>query len=202
MFRSTPSIRKVGYPDHRVLVKMDEKKRMAVSHPDPSPLHQHGHTERRNAIQSLRRFVKAIGLLILLCLCAVFVEGHFDSKFTPDFFNQTFRPSALTYEQKALRILEKHPMIDGHNDLAIRIREVYNNHLTDDFHNRFRHGNLSGHIDEPRIKAGRYGGAFWSAFYLCPDNISDFSNEAYDPSMIKCSLEYCSLTILSRPSNP
>ncbi len=37
------------------------------------------------------------------------------------------------------------------------------------------------HVDLPRLKAGKVGGTFWSAFVGCPANGSDFSDEAYAP---------------------
>ena len=38
---------------------------------------------------------------------------------------------------------------------------------------------MPGHIDLPRLKDGKVGGAFWSAFVLCPENGTDFSDGNY-----------------------
>lgn len=38
---------------------------------------------------------------------------------------------------------------------------------------------MIGHVDIPRLKAGKAGGAFWSAFVECPANGSDFSDANY-----------------------
>ena len=38
---------------------------------------------------------------------------------------------------------------------------------------------MLGHVDIPRLKAGKVGGAFWSAFVGCPANGSDFSDANY-----------------------
>ena len=89
-----------------------------------------------------------------------------------------------SYLEQARHILDKNPLIDGHNDLLIRVRLSYDNNLTGNgFRDRFYNGSLEGHTDLVKIKEGRYGGAFWSAFYPCPGDISDFSSAAYDPSM-------------------
>lgn len=72
---------------------------------------------------------------------------------------------------------------DGHNDLAILIRAVYNNRIYDErFARPFTEGGLAGHVDIPRLRAGMSGGAFWSVFWPCPENGSDYSDENYAPS--------------------
>ncbi|KAL2151936.1 hypothetical protein VTH82DRAFT_5120 [Thermothelomyces myriococcoides] len=83
-------------------------------------------------------------------------------------------------EERVQRILRHHPLIDGHNDLAIWIRAFYNNHIYNEtFSKPFAEGGLDGHVDIPRLKAGLNGGAFWSAFWPCPANGSDYSDENY-----------------------
>ena len=87
-------------------------------------------------------------------------------------------------ERRASKVLEDNPLIDGHNDLLIRIRGTYGPHIYDrNFTQPFENGTLKGQVDLPRMLQGRYAGAFWSAFWLCPKDIFDFSTEAYDPSM-------------------
>lgn len=111
----------------------------------------------------------------------------------------------LSVEQRATKILQKHPLIgqcclhpptflhspltrcraDGHNDLMIFIRGKYHNHIYDnDFQEKFEHGGLPQHVDIPRLEQGLQGGAFWSAFYVCPtgENTTDFSRERYSTS--------------------
>ena len=71
-------------------------------------------------------------------------------------------------------------MPDGHNDLAILIRYVYRNRINDaEFSSAFEETGLPYHVDLPRLRAGRMGGAFWSAFVPCPHNGNDFSDENY-----------------------
>ncbi|TAQ84071.1 hypothetical protein B7494_g7601 [Chlorociboria aeruginascens] len=73
---------------------------------------------------------------------------------------------------------------DGHNDLAILIRFLYNNRIYDDeFKKPFEEGGMYAHVDIPRLRAGKNGGAFWSAFVPCPANGTDFSNENYAESV-------------------
>ena len=69
---------------------------------------------------------------------------------------------------------------DGHNDLAIVIRYVYGSKIyKEEFTKPFEKGGLKYHVDLPRLKEGKSGGAFWSAFVLCPKNGTDFSNANY-----------------------
>ncbi len=100
----------------------------------------------------------------------------------------------LTVEERVERILAENPLIDGHNDLLIRTRGQYHNHIYhSNFTKPFANGGMPGMVDLPRLKKGRSGGAFWSAFYPCPRDISDFSTEAYDPSMFLYS--FCCLLL-------
>lgn len=38
---------------------------------------------------------------------------------------------------------------------------------------------MPAQVDLPRLKDGKVGGAFWSAFVLCPKNGTDFSDGNY-----------------------
>lgn len=65
----------------------------------------------------------------------------------------------------------------------ILVRANYQNKIyTEEFKKGFEEGGLIGHVDLPRLDKGMAGGAFWSAFWPCPQNVSDFSDENYDPS--------------------
>jgi len=64
--------------------------------------------------------------------------------------------------------------------LAILIRFINNNQIySDNFTTPFEEGGYLSHVDIPRLKEGKNGGAFWSAFVPCPSNGSDFSDENY-----------------------
>lgn len=85
-----------------------------------------------------------------------------------------------TIDERVSAILDSTPLIDGHNDLAIFIRAVYKNKIHGDFKDKFTKGGLPADVDLPRLKEGKVGGAFWSAFVVCPDDASDdFSDETY-----------------------
>ena len=78
-------------------------------------------------------------------------------------------------------------MLDGHNDMAILIRFIYQNNLyNESFIEKFENGGMFGQVDLPRLKIGMAGGAFWSAFTPCPSNGTDFSDSNY----VECEL-YC-----------
>ena len=63
---------------------------------------------------------------------------------------------------------------------------MYNNHIYDkDFQDGFENGGLKGHVDLKRLREGLSGGAFWSVFAPCPDNLTDYSDENYAPGMIR-----------------
>ncbi|KAI4119805.1 MAG: hypothetical protein LQ345_000364 [Seirophora villosa] len=82
------------------------------------------------------------------------------------------------------KILSENPLFDGHDDLAILIRFLYNNHIyASNFTEKFEKGGLQGQVDLARLKAGKVGGSFWSAFVPCPMNGTDFSDKAYAQSV-------------------
>lgn len=89
----------------------------------------------------------------------------------------------------AENVLSQNPLIDGHNDLLIFIREFYNGSIySDTFTEHFENGGMLGQFDLPRAEAGQLGGSFWSAFVPCPDDIWDFSNANYAP-YVRATLE-------------
>jgi membrane dipeptidase len=94
---------------------------------------------------------------------------------TPD-----HRP-ATTIRERAERILDETPLIDGHNDLAIFLRFAYKNKIhSPKFISKFEDGGMEMNVDLPRLQKGKVGGAFWSAFVPCPTNASiDFSDANY-----------------------
>ncbi|CAK7265345.1 hypothetical protein SEPCBS57363_001534 [Sporothrix epigloea] len=90
----------------------------------------------------------------------------------------------LTIEERVARILEDTPLIDGHNDFPILIRALYNNHINNEkFRDGFERDGLPLHVDLPRLRAGKNGGAFWSVFTPCPQNGSDLSDGNYVASV-------------------
>ncbi|KIH88537.1 membrane dipeptidase [Sporothrix brasiliensis 5110] len=92
--------------------------------------------------------------------------------------------SNLTVEERVDKILAATPLIDGHNDFPIAIRAYFNNHInSDEFRNGFEKDGLPQHVDLPRLRAGKNGGAFWSVFAPCPKNGTDLSDANYVASV-------------------
>jgi len=91
----------------------------------------------------------------------------------------------LTIDERVDAILNQTPLIDGHDDLAIFLRFAYKNEIhTPKFRKNFEEGGMQLHVDLPRLKNGKVGGAFWSAFVPCPANASyDFSDSVYGESV-------------------
>ncbi|KAI9731048.1 MAG: hypothetical protein M1834_005511 [Cirrosporium novae-zelandiae] len=88
--------------------------------------------------------------------------------------------SELSIAERVDKILTNTPLIDGHNDLAILIRFLHGNHIYDkNFTGPFENGGLLGHVDLPRLRHGKVGGTFWSAWVACPKNGTDFSDDNY-----------------------
>ena len=67
-------------------------------------------------------------------------------------------------EAQARRILERTPLIDGHNDLPWALRQEHGNdpHAVDLTTNLEASTDL--HTDIPRLRAGGMGGQFWSVY--------------------------------------
>lgn len=66
----------------------------------------------------------------------------------------------------------------------ILIRVLYKNRIyNSSFADLFENGGLPGHVDLPRLRAGKVGGAFWSAYMPCPEDGLDFSDSNYEPTV-------------------
>ncbi|KAJ6438684.1 peptidase M19, renal dipeptidase [Purpureocillium lavendulum] len=75
----------------------------------------------------------------------------------------------MSVEQRAHRILDENPLIDGHVDLAIALRYLYGNHIDNaKFIESFKNGTTPGHVDLLRLRHGQAGGVFWSVYAPCP----------------------------------
>ncbi|CAL1603756.1 unnamed protein product [Knipowitschia caucasica] len=73
------------------------------------------------------------------------------------------------YLNTALQLMSETPLIDGHNDLPWQLRLRFNNQLSKvDLHT------FNGtHTNIPKIKEGRLGAQFWSAFVRCDTQYKD-----------------------------
>ncbi|KAI3121680.1 hypothetical protein CBS147330_7790 [Penicillium roqueforti] len=116
----------------------------------------------------------------------------------------------LSIEERVQKILSQTPLIDGHDDLPILVRELFHNRVNDrNFTEAFVNGKFPGHVDIPRLKQGRVGGTFWSVFVPCPKNGTDFSDENYASSVretmeqvdIMSRVQQAYPTVFSKPPN-
>jgi len=74
-----------------------------------------------------------------------------------------------TYMTRALQLMSETPLIDGHNDLPWQLRKLNNNQL-----NKVDLNTLSNtHTNIPKIKEGRLGAQFWSAYVPCDSQYKD-----------------------------
>lgn len=118
----------------------------------------------------------------LLTIAVILVLTNPIGRLVPGWRHPDHSPT-LTIDQRVATILGNTPLMDGHNDLAIFIRSFYNNHIYNEtFQKQFTTGGMPMHVDLPRLKEGKVGGAFWAAFAPCPANGSDFSDENYASS--------------------
>lgn len=67
---------------------------------------------------------------------------------------------------RAIRLMERTPLIDGHNDLPWQYRSRHKNHLCEMDVGEDLTGVLERptHTDIPRLRAGRVGAQFWSVY--------------------------------------
>ncbi|KAL1981662.1 hypothetical protein VTN96DRAFT_2376 [Rasamsonia emersonii] len=87
-------------------------------------------------------------------------------------------------EERVDQILTETPLIDGHNDLPILIRSRFGNRIYgSNFTDLFVHGHLPGHVDLPRLSAGKVGGSFWSVYVPCPADGANYSGANYAHSV-------------------
>lgn len=73
----------------------------------------------------------------------------------------------------AERLLSRHPLIDGHVDVPVVARYRYGNKINRIPFDQPAFPNssypTSGHVDIPRLRAGKSGGFFWSSYVVCPN---------------------------------
>ncbi|KAK7913239.1 hypothetical protein WMY93_013450 [Mugilogobius chulae] len=70
---------------------------------------------------------------------------------------------------RALKLMSETPLIDGHNDLPWQMRLRFNNQLSKVDLNTFN----GTHTNIPKIKEGKLGAQFWSAFVACDTQAKD-----------------------------
>jgi len=68
-------------------------------------------------------------------------------------------------------VLDKHPVVDGHNDFPYWLKLAHQNQLREvDFNSDLSN---ETHTDLPRMRKGGVGGQFWSAFARCRTQFKD-----------------------------
>uniref|UniRef100_A0A8C2YX07 Dipeptidase n=1 Tax=Cyclopterus lumpus TaxID=8103 RepID=A0A8C2YX07_CYCLU len=73
------------------------------------------------------------------------------------------------YMTRALQLMSETPLIDGHNDLPWQLRKQFNNEL-----NKVNLNTLeTTQTNIPKIKEGRLGAQFWSAYVPCETQFKD-----------------------------
>lgn len=85
----------------------------------------------------------------------------------------------ITDEPVQLRVqhlLKHHPLVDTHIDLPELARWMFQNKINGDAFSLDRAG-FPGHVDIPRMREGRMGGAFWSVYTNCPADYNDTSGQ-------------------------
>ncbi|KAM9366977.1 dipeptidase 1 [Symphorus nematophorus] len=70
---------------------------------------------------------------------------------------------------RALQLMSETPLIDGHNDLPWQLRKQFNNQLNKVDLNTLE----TTHTNIPKIKEGRLGAQFWSAYVPCDTQYKD-----------------------------
>ncbi|XP_070764912.1 dipeptidase 1 [Enoplosus armatus] len=73
------------------------------------------------------------------------------------------------YMTRALKLMSETPLIDGHNDLPWQLRKQFNNELNKVDLNTLK----TTHTNIPKIKEGRLGAQFWSAYVPCETQYKD-----------------------------
>ncbi|KAF2651039.1 putative dipeptidase [Lophiostoma macrostomum CBS 122681] len=124
------------------------------------------------------KFALGVTLPLLLCLLWTIDFSNLQS------FSEYLGASSIqgnTTEARVAKILGKVPLIDGHNDLAYFIRWAHSNRVNlENFTRPFEEGTLGGEVDIYRLRQGRSGGAFWSAFSDCPTEALATTEAAID----------------------
>uniref|UniRef100_A0A8C6R9Y9 Dipeptidase n=2 Tax=Nannospalax galili TaxID=1026970 RepID=A0A8C6R9Y9_NANGA len=79
--------------------------------------------------------------------------------------------AADSFREKAEKIMQDTPVIDGHNDLPWQLLKLFNNQLQDQKANLTTLADT--HTNIPKLKAGFVGAQFWSAYMPCDTQNKD-----------------------------
>ena len=87
--------------------------------------------------------------------------------------------ASTTTRRRVARVLAEFPVIDGHNDFPMGLRQLLRNDVSKlDFDTDLTQvepwaSYWANHIDLPRMRKGQMGGQFWSAFIGCSAQFHD-----------------------------
>jgi len=108
----------------------------------------------------------------MLPLFLFLLTGGAQAASLPDKYRETTR-------KRVERILAEFPVIDGHNDFPMGLRQLLRNDISKlDFDTDLTKvepwaSYWANHIDLPRMRRGQMGGQFWSAFIGCSAQFHD-----------------------------
>ncbi|PHH64904.1 hypothetical protein CDD81_3761 [Ophiocordyceps australis] len=138
----------------------------------PARHHEQEHRAKSNRSIILRG--------LALCLIAAFILSTIQTIQRPAscyYYRLKRSFSQESVDERARRILSENPLIDGHIDFAVVLREAYGNRIDNaQWAQHFENGTLPGHVDLARLRKGLSGGAFWSVFAPCPAKGDDLSD--------------------------
>ena len=140
---------------------------------------------RRRKQQAFRTRVRLVAWSLLLCFAffavpsfewitetvSVLKQPSMDARCSAESYAASWR--CRNARKHAEHLLAKHPLIDGHVDVPVVARYRYGNKIETIPFDQPASSNgsypTSGHVDIPRLREGRSGGFFWSAYVECPD---------------------------------
>lgn len=109
------------------------------------PRHRHLHT--RNVLGELKRNLQKILLWLLLLFQSNILGSRADA----------------SWREKALDLMKQAPLIDGHNDLPLKLRWLYRNQLS-----KIDLKTLNTTATNiQKLQSGHVGAQFWSVYVLC-----------------------------------
>ncbi|KAJ3147970.1 dipeptidase 1 (renal) [Geranomyces variabilis] len=146
-------------------------------HQDPAARSYYNGRKRATTTPLLSPVKLAIALTISLVVLLLFHCSRGPRGASSGYTLQETEPEEVLdetdYLGRAHQILKRVPLIDGHNDLPIRLQATHNGklagvNLTD----------LPGfHTDLTRLKAGRVSGQFWSGFIPCRQDFTHYTDD-------------------------
>ncbi|KAK9899448.1 hypothetical protein P389DRAFT_48660 [Cystobasidium minutum MCA 4210] len=136
---------------------------------------RHGQ-RRRDRLRRHRSSVLAVALfsIVVFILTWGIVFRGFQKP-----FGRGLPPASLPKDplERAKALLDRSPLVDGHVDIAVQARYKYRNQLDkidlDD-------ADFPLHVNIPRLKRGKLGGLFWSAYTPCPSDLHEWQKDELD----------------------